>query len=241
MIRPVSFLSTILLIFFVPIALTAQQKPLGKAPAKWFSYISPGELTNIIEYEDKLVLESISELSDDKRPNLDTVYIIKRIDEKFLVIEKKSRKGFGLMERTANIANGYIEINAPLEAESISALEEKLKAGVPDWKNLESRRFYTEDRFNALKKAPGLNEITREDLITSLAWREPLGALLKAYVDDNPDRGRYKIYRYMEAFRNKKLIELGYNPYKIVAYNFEEMFSGDEEVIKLLTEEITFD
>ncbi|WP_394971832.1 hypothetical protein [uncultured Croceitalea sp.] len=241
MTKLVPFFSNMLLIFFLTTALKAQHKPLDKEPIKWFSYISPGEISNIIEYADKLVLESISELSDDKRPKLDTVHIIKKVDNNFFIIEKKSRKGFGLMERTANTTSGYIEINAPLEAESITALEAKLKAGMPSWKSLESRRFYTEEKFNSLKKAPGLNEITREDLITSLTWREPLGTLLKAYVEDNKEKGKYKIYRFMEAYRNKKLIELGYNPYKMVAYNFEEMFNGDEEIIKLLTEEVTFD
>ena len=46
----------------------------------------------------------------------------------------------------------------------------------------------------------------------------------------------YAIYRLAQPLFHRAFIELGYNPYKAVAHNFEETFKNDSEIIKLLTE-----
>ena len=90
-----------------------------------------------------------------------------------------------------------------------------------------------------LEQAPGLDQLKREDLLTALQWREPLSNKLQKYLEDTNGEGpSYMLYRFVEAYRNKKLVALGYNPYKRVVYNFEKQFNNDPEIMRLLQEEI---
>ena len=91
-----------------------------------------------------------------------------------------------------------------------------------------------------LEKAPGLDKLTREDLLTAMQWRRPLSEKLQKYLEDTGGKRQFMIYRFVETYRNQKLVELGYNPYKRVTYNFAKQFEGDEEILKLLNEEIRF-
>ena len=60
-------------------------------------------------------------------------------------------------------------------------------------------------------------------------------------MEDYPETKPFRMYRFVESKGQQKFIELGYNPYKPVTYNFEKQFEGDEEVIKALTEPMSFD
>ena len=122
-----------------------------------------------------------------------------------------------------------------------TVLEKYENQEVPAYATLFSRLLFTRAKLNTLKNAPGLDQITREDLIASLQWRQDISHALKSYAEDNPDMQQYRLYRMVQNYRDQKLFLMGYNPYKEVVYNWEKQFAGDDEVIKLLTEPISFD
>ena len=64
--------------------------------------------------------------------------------------------------------------------------------------------------------------------------------MLVAYAKDNGEIPFYRLRRWVDAFRNQKLIRLGYNPHKQVAYNWHEQFKDDPDVMRLLNEPINF-
>ncbi|GMN08944.1 hypothetical protein MTsPCn9_06000 [Croceitalea sp. MTPC9] len=211
------------------------------APIKWHSYTQPGELMYFTEYKDKLVIERRSEGDNYAEPRLKNIMIVKRIDDSHYIVEEEDKEGFVLLKKVMSANNQVLDISFPIEGKTVENVGEQFENGVPIWKSLEAIRFYSQEKFQEVKKLPGLNEVKREDLIKSLQWRKPLGEMLEAYLKDSDGSRPYQIYRFLEAYQKKKFVELGYNPYKMIAYNFEKQFAGDEEIIKLLTEEITFD
>ena len=219
----------------------SQNNKESHTPTKWYTYTQPGELMYFTAYSDRMVVERISEHDKYAEPKLRTVKIVKQIDENHYVIENKKKDGFGLLKKVFSSNGQVLDVNYPVEGKTIKSIEEQFSRGVPIWKSLEGIRFYTKEKFKEIKSLPGLDKISREDLIASLEWRKLIGGKLEAYLEDSDGSKPFQIYRFLEAYRNKRLIELGYNPYKMVAYNFEKQFAGDDEVIKLLTEEITFD
>ncbi len=238
------FFQNLLIFLFCTVAIFSSKAQTDTIqPQKWYTYLGMERLMSISEHDDKFILDLVSNdtlLTNSKAA--DTIHIIKKLDENHFIIQKSSRSNYGLLKRTKFAGDEMISVGTYAEGETLESVEKKYNEGMlPSWKSLEERYFYSKYKIEKLKNAPGLDQITRKDLLTSLQWRKPLGEKLKMYLEDSNGERTYRVHRFVKDFRNRKFIELGYNPYLDIPYNFEKQFEGDEEVQRLLTEEISFD
>ncbi len=220
-----------------------QNQPLppqkeGKDKEVWYAYSMSGDLMSCTVYDDKMVFNSL--VGSENEKGISVVILEKRLDSLHLVIRNdKKTPPYAVMSLRKN---GEVLKMAPvLTGTSISDVEKRFKEGLmPSWISLTEQDWYTKEKIAMMEKAPGLDELKREDLLTSLRWRDQLSEKLQQYLEEKGAERPFMIYRFVEAYRNQKLVELGYNPYKRVPYNLHKQFENDEEIMRLLTEEIKF-
>ncbi|NAS32716.1 hypothetical protein GTQ40_17175 [Flavobacteriaceae bacterium R38] len=209
-----------------------------ETPQVWYSYNTEGELGSCTFYKDKIVFKS--PITSESEKSVSVTYIEKRLNTQHLIVRndlKKPPYAVIKIEKGASI----LKMSSVITGSSVSSLEESFKENTPPaWMSLIERHWYTKEKTDRLEKAPGLDELKREDLLTSLQWRPPLSEKLQQYLEDTKNERPFMIYRFVENYRNQKLVELGYNPYKRVIYNLHKKFEDDEEIMKLLNEEIKF-
>lgn len=209
----------------------------------WYSYGMGGDKTKITEFKDFILYEQVVEEESPYPARIDTVGIVKRLNDSTNVVTKRSREGdFAIMASTW-LQNGAIKsigMYYPSETLEIAELmynEERL----PAWKELTTKWLFSEQKAQELEGQPGYDEVTRKAMLEALSIRKRIGPYLTAYMEEHPNTQSFRLYRFVENMAQKKFIELGYNPYKPVPYNFEKQFEGDEEVIKALTEPMSFE
>nr|WP_299339104.1 hypothetical protein [Allomuricauda sp.] len=211
-------------------------------PKKCYLFDSYGDVRSMTKVENMFLLKEEREADEHDMVRIDTVMIEKRLGDHDFIISRQGRKGYAVLHREIIVADSVIGINTPFEGETIEEVETQFNDNdIPDHARLQMRYAFSLSKKEQMDKAPGLNEISREDLIQSFKWREAIGGMLKTLLEENPDMPRYRFMRFVEEYRNQKLIELGYNPYKQVVYNWEKQFGGDSEVIELLTQPVTFE
>lgn len=214
----------------------------GQLPSAdtWFMHTMGGDLRKATFGKDAVLFEYVGREGDPKMT--EKMSVEKRLDNNLILVksEKKSNKYilFQLAEAQDGSRLDIIPVAMGSDAKALAATNKK--QAVAEWKSLMAQSWYSPAQIEQLEKAPGLDEVSREDLMTSLQWRDELAQKLEAYFEANPDANQFIVYRFIDGFRNRKLVELGYNPFKRVAYNFEEKFRDDPELIKLLTEEVKF-
>lgn len=210
-------------------------------PEVWYMYNSYGEMGSCTIHNDKILFRS--NLDDVSEKSIDTVFIEKRLSDHNFVLRKDGKApSYAWAQIKRGDHKDVLTMNTLGRGNSKKEVLQLIsKDSVPVWSDLTIRQFYSGRKMEQLKKAPGLDKIKREDLFTSLQWRAPLQSKLEAYVKGAGERGPYMIYRFIENFQKQKLVELGYNPFKQVPYNFEKQFDGDTEILKLLRKDITFD
>ncbi len=209
----------------------------------WYSYGMGGDKTRITEFKDFILYQQVREEESPYPSRIDTVGIVKRLNDSTYVVTKRSREGdFAVMASTW-LQNGNIKsigIYYPSETAEAAELmynEERL----PTWKELTTRWVFSEQKAEELEGQPGYDKVTREAVLEALSVRKDISPDLKAYMEAYPNTKPFRLYRFVELKAQQKFIESGYNPYKPVAYNFEKQFEGDEEVIKALTEPMSFE
>jgi hypothetical protein len=205
----------------------------------WYAYNMEGELGSCTFQADKIIFKSPVDSKNEK--DISEVIIEKHLGDQYLLVRNNAKKPpYAVL--SLRIANGNILKMAPVtKGTSVLEAEEQFKnKTIPEWISLTERDWYSRETIEKLEKAPGLDKLTREDLLTALQWREPLAEKLQKYLEDTGGNRRFMIYRFVETYRNQKLVELGYNPYKRVTYNLARQFKSDEEILKLLNEEIRF-
>ncbi|MEO0556028.1 MAG: hypothetical protein AAF149_22785, partial [Bacteroidota bacterium] len=83
--------------------------------------------------------------------------------------------------------------------------------------SLKGQEDFEADFFSALASNFGgfLNFKKAEDYIelAALQWRKLLSEKLQLYLEDTEGKRPFMVYRFVEAYRNQKLVALGYNPY----------------------------
>lgn len=211
-------------------------------PEKAYALSAYGDVRVVLEINDMFLSWETREDTDQYAIRIDTMFIHKRFDEKTFIVQRKGSEAYGLMQRTIIIPDSIALVDGSLGGESIAEVEEKFKANkIATTSIWNQQMIFSRARLNQLLAAPGLDQITRKDLITALNWREEIGDNLKAFMEANPDMSPYRLSRFVENWRNQKLVTLGYNPYKQVVYNWEKQFEGDEEVIQMLTQPISFE
>lgn len=146
---------------------------------------------------------------------------------------------FGLLQIT--LKDNVLSITTLDKGNSVQELKTKHKKSEYTWQQLLAKDWYQKDVIAKLNKAPGLNKISSKDMREALTWRKELTPLITQYLKNTKNTRPYMVYRFVENYRNKKLVQLGYNPYKQVVYNFSEQFKDDPALVKMLTEPITFD
>ncbi|WP_299223723.1 hypothetical protein [uncultured Aquimarina sp.] len=205
----------------------------------WYAYNASGELGSCTIFEDKIIFKSPLDSNNEK--SISTVFIEKRLDDRHMIVRNDDKKPPYAIIQVIKTGKSILKMAPIVKGISINSVEKSFKENkTPNWINLTEKDWYTEKQIEQLKKAPGLDKLTRDDLLLSMQWRKPLSEKIQQYLKDTKGERQFMVYRFVNEYRNKKLVELGYNPYKFVEYNLEKQFEGDEEVLKLLFEEIKF-
>lgn len=228
------------LLALLALTISCKSKAVSQvSPKTYYTYDTQGELGSCTLYADRIVFKSPMNSESEKSTNV--VNIEKRLDGKHLILHnKQSGQPYGVVS-VYTTDQDVLKMNILFSATSLEEVERKWEQeSAPAWSPLRERDLYPKVMIDRLEKAPGLDEIKREDLITAMQWRKPLSGMLQQFLEDNEGQRRFMVYRFVEQYRNRKLIELGYNPYKQVVYNLQKQFEGDEEIQKLLNEEIKF-
>ena len=209
----------------------------------WYSFSLQGDQTKITELADMILYEAVREEVSPYPARIDTVTIVKRLNDSTAIVSRPSKQGdYALLSSTTMDEGGIRAMGIFYPSESSEAVSTTFSAkGLPSWAKLTHRWVFSKERAATLEQAPGYDEVTREAMIAALSVRQEISADLKAYLEDNPDTPSFRMYRFVEQKAQQKFITLGYNPYKPVEYNFEKQFAGDQEVLKLLTEPMSFD
>ena len=209
---------------------------------EWFVYANYGEVNSWTLHKDKMVFKSPWNTTNFK--GIDTVYmyIQKELPTNHIVVHNKRKKEpYAILDIEKTTDGKKIAMTPIVSGNSIQEVVKKFNTEkIPSWIDLRKRYWYSKEMIMSLDTMPGLDEVTAEDMLTALQWREPLSIKLQAYLEDTNGSRSFMIYRFVENYRNERLIELGYNPYKQVIYNLEEQFKDAPEVLKLLKEEIKF-
>ena len=228
---------------FFTCTLILSQESQQEFPKTLYTLSQYGPVSRYDETENSFLITEERELIDENdRIRVDTIFIKKRIDNADYIVARPRRKELAVMRRTEAVQDSIYLMGPILEGLTEEEVLEKYQnQEIPLYAALFSRVLFTKAKLAVVQNAPGLDEITRKDLIASLQWRESIGEALKSYAEDNPDMQPHRLYRMVQNYRDQKLFLLGYNPYKQVAYNLEKQFEGDDEVLKLLTEPVSFD
>ncbi|WP_299764385.1 hypothetical protein [uncultured Dokdonia sp.] len=209
---------------------------------EWFVYANYGEVNSWTLHEDKMIFKSPWDTTNPK--GIDTVYmyIQKELPVNHIVVRNKRKKEpYAILDIEKTIDGKKIAMTPIVSGNSIQEVIKKFNTEkTPSWIDLRKRYWYSKEVIMSLDTMPGLDEVTPEDMLTALQWREPLANRLQAYLEDTKGARSFMVYRFVEQYRNEQLIELGYNPYKQVIFNLEEQFKDAPEVLKLLKEEIKF-
>lgn len=205
----------------------------------WYSYSTEGELISCTFLEKKIVYNS--SVHSNSAKSISEVAIKKKIDSHHFVVYHESKKAQYAIVKVLQMNSSILQITTVLDGDSVASVEKDFKNNkVPSWISLFEKEWYSESYIKTIEKLPGLDELKRKDLLVAMQWRKPLSEKIEQYLKDTEAKRQFMVYRFVNEFRNKKLLELGYNPYKRVVYNLRKQFEGDEEVMKLLFEEIKF-
>ncbi|WP_422860561.1 hypothetical protein ACOKFD_06910 [Flagellimonas sp. S174] len=233
-------ITIILALCFVGMLSCKAQTPVAedKAQEIWYTYTMSGDLGSCTIYEDKMVFNS--PVGSDSKKGISLVILEKRLDSLHLVIRNdKKTPPYAVMSLRKQ--QDVLKMAPVLTGTSVADVEKKFLEGqMPNWISLTEQYWYTKEKIAQMEEAPGLDELKREDLLTAMMWRNALSEKLQQYLEETGGERSFMIYRFVEAYRNQKLIELGYNPYKRVVYNLRKTFANDQEIMKLLNEEIKF-
>ena len=209
---------------------------------EWFVYATYGEKNSWTLHNDKMIFKSPWNTESPKGIDTVDIYTQKELPSNYFVVRNNRKKEpFAVLEIVKAADNKKIAMTPIFSGMSIQEVVEKFKTEeIPTWIDLRQRYWYSREVITALDSAPGLDEVTAKDMLTALQWREPLAEKLQAYLEDTQGARSFMIYRFVEQYRNERLIELGYNPYKQVIFDLETQFKEAPEVLKLLKEEIKF-
>lgn len=211
-------------------------------PQEWFGYSMSGEKNSMTIHEDKMIFKSPWNTQSSKA--IDTIYIQtdgQLPEGHYIVQNKRKREPYGILKIDRSSDGKKIALTPLVSGTSaIEVLGKFNEENLPSWIDLTKQTLYSSEMIKTIDVLPGLDEVTAKDMLTALQWREPLGIKLQAYLEDTKGTRSHMIYRFVDQYRNERLVDLGYNPYKQVIYNLEEQFKDAPEVLKLLKEEIKF-
>ncbi|MEM8846860.1 MAG: hypothetical protein AAGD17_07130 [Bacteroidota bacterium] len=211
-------------------------------PKRCYLFTTKGDKVIFTEKKDLFISKVMRKSVDGKADfKLDTAQIVKRLSKNdFIITERKNR--YVLLHRKVLVPDSIVGMGGPIEGESMEEIVKIYKTkGLPVHTTLHMYYGFSEAKITELELAPGLNKIKRQDLITALSWRKEIGSILRDFKRTKERPPHFRIKRMIENYRNKKLVDLGYNPFRPVTYNWRMQFENDKEVIRLLNEPIGLD
>ena len=109
------------------------------------------------------------------------------------------------------------------------------------YKEMMANTFYSEDRMKEIMQMPDLGSLTKEDLLTTIKYVQSHTELLNSFINEHADqRVRFLVSRAAENLKNRKFIELGYNPFKYTEPYFMDKFKDDPDLEKLNEQSVHF-
>ncbi|NER19058.1 hypothetical protein [Spongiivirga citrea] len=207
----------------------------------WYTYNANFQIRESV-IKDTLWINTTSDPNfESDTPEIDTTYIRKLSDDYYLMTRPGwKRKRVAKLELAEN--NSVLKISPVTQGEDEKVLLETYKTEpVKAWAELQTMNLLNNDRFEQLKNAPGMDEMTRDDVIKSLAARKEISPMLLEYYKANPKRGKFSLYRMVNDYRNEVMIKMGYNPYKMLKGDPFKKFENDAEVMKLLNEPMSWE
>ena len=201
----------------------------------WYMFSSMTD-ARVEVYEKTIVLSQILKYEDvDPRP-ADTIHILSRGKSGLLLCEKKDEPEMAVLRLTNE--DGVLQITEVLTSEDKNELIEEMESneGVSGSELFKANYMYSEEVFLNLDKAKGLDEVTADDLEKALLKRNEFGRKMEEMMRKDPEleEDRYRLRRIGEKLMNRTFLQLGYNPFKEVEYNFETMFPNRPDLIELL-------
>ena len=196
----------------------------------WYSFTMEGDLKSLTHFENKLIINSLVGTETDKGTS--EISLVNKLDSiHFIAYNENKKPNYALisMNKSKNMLTLTTLVTAETKQKTKLAYDE---GNFPVWKILTGQDWYSKEKIEILEKAPGLDELKREDLLLAMQWRAPLGKLLQKYLEDMEGKRSFMVYRFVENYRNQRnIIDLGYNPYKRVTYNLFKQFENDEEIM----------
>ena len=129
-----------------------------------------------------------------------------------------------------------IQMRAPNE--SVEEAYQKLDEN--KYKPLMSKTLYSKERLEEINALPPLKDITKQELIETIKHVQSFGPMMEDFMNhDTNSRARFMIVRAAEHLREKKFIELGYNPFIFTEEFYMDKFKDDPD-IEALNETSTY-
>ncbi|WP_299686011.1 hypothetical protein [uncultured Dokdonia sp.] len=180
---------------------------------EWFVYANYGEVNSWTLHKDMMIFKSPWNTTNPK--GIDTVYIYtqKELPAHHIVVQNKRKKEpYAILDIEKTTDGKKIAMTPIVSGNSIQEVVKKFNTEkTPSWIDLRKRYWYTKEMIMSLDTLPGLDEVTPKDMLTALQWRKPLSIKLQAYLEDTNGARSFMVYRFVEQYRNERLIELGYN------------------------------
>ena len=232
-----NFSATLSICLFMAISVQGQEN------STWYAYSLEGDNQKITELKEFMIYQEVQEAESPYPARVDTVFIEKRLNDSIYIITNRTRDGAFVLLASKIFQDGAIKsMGMYYPSDNMDDIETLYQEkGLPTWQALTTNWVFSESKTRDLEKAPGYDEVTRDAMLAALGIRQEITPSLKSYLNDHPDTQPFRLYRFVEVKAQQKFIDLGYNPYKRVPYNFEKQFEGDEEILKALTEPISFD
>lgn len=103
------------------------------------------------------------------------------------------------------------------------------------YKQLLARPYYTESKAKEIEKYPSMDSISKEEMITLFSYLSSLEPLVDNFLADNEAVRSARMFaiRGLETLRDHKLIELGFNPYKITETYYGNRFKNDPDLMEM--------
>ncbi|MFP2997833.1 hypothetical protein ABN763_18110 [Spongiivirga sp. MCCC 1A20706] len=208
---------------------------------KWFTYNINYQVVESVLNDNMWIATTKDYNNESSTPQVDTSYI-KKLEGKHYLISRLGwkRKTVAKFELANN--GSVLNVTPVVQGEDEAILLKTYKNETEKpWNALQTMQLLNAARFEQLKNAPGMDEMTREDMIKSFEARKEISPMIIEYMKANPDAGRYRIQRMVNDYRNKVMIKMGYNPFKMLKGNPYKRFENDTEIMKLLNEPMSWE
>ena len=103
------------------------------------------------------------------------------------------------------------------------------------YKELLANPFYTESKAKEIAAYPNLDAVSKEEMITLFDYLLSFELVVDTYLIENAELryARMLAIRGLETLRDHKLIEMGFNPYRITESYYGDRFKEDPDLIEM--------